>query len=116
MASTMAQAPLCVDTTFQVPFTHREIDGFDFMPDGRILVAGGMSQGPPAVTGLRRLLPGGTIDPTFWSKYILRGADVRVWDGEVFFVRHGGSGVWRGYLFAGMLLFFFRLMKPKIFK
>jgi len=113
MASTMAQAPLCVDTTFQVPFTHREIDGFDFMPDGRILVAGGMSQGPPAVTGLSRLLPDGTIDPTFGPNYILRSADVRVRNGEFYFASIGATGVRRFFIVDGTIDYSYGLVYPE---
>lgn len=104
MAFAMAQVPLCVDEAFQVPFTHRVIYGMDFMADGRILVAGATSEGPPtASTGLGRLMPDGSVDPNFGPNYINQSGDVRIWDEDHFFATVGALGVRRFFMGDGTI-------------
>ncbi|MEO7080067.1 MAG: T9SS type A sorting domain-containing protein [Flavobacteriales bacterium] len=103
MALAMAQAPLCVDESFQVPFTHRSISGMDFMPDGRILVAGSMSLGLPGTKGLFRLTHSGSIDPTFGPIYTFASAVVEIRDADYFFATIGALGVGRYFMTNGTI-------------
>lgn len=104
LASARAQAPLCVDESFQ--FGHAPIGGIVsvvFMDDGRI-IAGGVSIRKPTVviqhTGITRVMPNGAIDPGFGPSYVLFGDCVTIKD-DYIFLQSGGTGFRRLFLADG---------------
>ncbi|HRQ86431.1 MAG TPA: hypothetical protein PLV70_15100, partial [Flavobacteriales bacterium] len=104
LASARAQAPLCVDESFQ--FGHApigELASVVFMDDGRI-IAGGVSIRKPTVviqhTGITRVMPNGAIDPGFGPSYVLFGDCVTIKD-DYIFLQSGGTGFRRLFLADG---------------
>ncbi len=91
-ALSVAQAPLCVDPTFQAPFIRGAVGDVDFRANGQILV-GGMLRRPGAIYDLAWscLDPDGSIDPVFDQNIGTLGGVVRIWDDEYFFASAGGS-------------------------
>lgn len=91
----MAQAPLCVDPSFQAPFTQGVISDVDFMSNGQILIGGHMKNpaapgGAITYLGWSRLDPDGSIDPSFDQNIGSTGHAVRIWNEEYFFTTPGG--------------------------
>ncbi|MDX9749671.1 MAG: T9SS type A sorting domain-containing protein [Flavobacteriales bacterium] len=99
---TVAQAPLCVDPSFQAPFTQIVVADIDFMPNGQILVGGQMKpQGSISTLAWSRLNPDGSVDPGFNQTIGPSGSAVRIWDEQYFFAT-AGIGVLRCFLSDGM--------------
>ena len=104
LAAARAQAPLCVDGSFQ--FGHApigELASVVFMDDGRI-IAGGLSIRKPTVaiqhTGITRVMPNGAIDPGFGPSYVLSCDGITIKDGYIF-LQSGGNGFRRLFLADG---------------
>lgn len=102
LAMAKAQAPLCVDETFHMPYAPTgNANDIEFMADGRIVV-GGYLKSPGEMIhyfGLTRLEQDGAIDP-FGPNYLQSGARLRIQD-EYLFLMTGGSGYPRVFLSDG---------------
>jgi hypothetical protein len=103
MAVSMAQAPLCVDPSFQVLFPYYEITDIDFLPNGQLLL-GGRMQNPlgysPLTLSVCRVSYGGSFDPTF-TQIGLSGGGIQIWNEEYFFHAGGALGVFRRFISNG---------------
>lgn len=101
-ALSVAQAPLCVDPSFQPAFLEGEVAGIDYMPNGQILVGGGSLRHPAWVNWKARcrLNPDGSVDPTFEQVVGPYAGEVRIW-GEEYFFQRTTSGVIRCFLSSG---------------
>ena len=103
LAVAKAQAPLCVDESFQ--FGHPpadEVYSLAFMEDGRIFVGGRLKMPGPMIqyTGLTRVLPNGAIDPSFGPSYVSAGCELEI-EGDYLFLQQGGGGFLRLFVADG---------------
>lgn len=98
----VAQAPLCVDPSFQPAFLEGEIAGIDFMSNGQVLV-GGLNLRHPAVLGWKcrfRLNADGSLDTSFDQVVGSSAGRIQIWNDEYFF-QNTATGVFRAFLSSG---------------
>lgn len=103
LAVARAQAPLCVDESFQ--FGHPSADevySLAFMEDGRIIAGGHVKLPGEQIqyTGITRVMPNGTIDPGFGPSYVASCDMVTIKD-DYIFLQSGGNGFRRLFLSDG---------------
>ncbi|MBX7130598.1 MAG: T9SS type A sorting domain-containing protein [Flavobacteriales bacterium] len=99
----MAQAPLCVDPSFQVQFPYYEIMDMDFLPSGQLLVGGRMKNPlgfSPSTLSVCRVNYNGSFDPSF-AQIGPSGGGIQIWDEEYFFNAGGALGVFRKFVSDG---------------
>lgn len=103
MSLSMAQAPLCVDPSFQVPFPYYEVTDIDFLPNGQLLLGGRMKNPlgfSPSTISVSRVTYNGVFDPTF-AQIGPSGGGIQIWGEEYFFNAGGALGVFRKFISNG---------------
>lgn len=116
LATARAQAPLCVDESFQFGYPPvGEMYDVAFMANGRIIAAGlgfrqsseVIQQGGSSTIGMARVLPNGAIDPTFGPAYVNAGSQITIQDGYLYY-QNGGVGFRRNHIVDGTPDFTYR--------
>jgi hypothetical protein len=104
LATAKAQAALCVDESFQMPYAPTgTVTDIAFMDDDRIIVGGYLKSPGVAITyfGLTRLEPSGVIDQSFGPSYVSTGNALKIRDGYIY-LQNGGTGYPRKFLVDGI--------------
>lgn len=100
-----------VDTTFRVSLFQSAPNGFEILPDGKILLWGGFRATPASVpTGIVRLLPYGEIDPSFSSDTTTKENLAMLANGNMVAIDHQNGHKIRGYLSNGQAIINFNLI------